>query len=120
MGESNGLRVSCIFVDWAEVGHALARFLGQKGMVTIIPFSVGQGLFFVETVEEASFLQEFRIFKIKGGYTIQLRRWSPREKTEVLGKFRRGWIDLRGLPFHLWFEEHLKKIVEKGTMVEID
>lgn len=49
-----------------------------------------------------------------------MRRWSPREKTEVLGKFRRGWIDLRGLPFHLWSEEHSKKIVEKGTMVEID
>ena len=27
---------------------------------------------------------------------------------------------MRGLPFHLWSEEHLKKIVEKGTVVEID
>ena len=83
-------------------------------MVTIVPFSVGKGLFFIETVEETTFLQELGIFKIQGGYTVKLRRWSPREKTEVLGKFRRGWIDLRGLPFHLWFEEHLKKIVRRG------
>ena len=89
-------------------------------MVTIVPFSIGKGLFFIETVEETTFLQELGIFKIQGGYTVKLRRWSPREKTKVLGKFRRGWIDLRGLPFHLWSEEHSKKIVEKGTVVEID
>ena len=59
-------------------------------MVTIVPFSVGKGLFFIETVEETSFLQELEIFNSQGGYTVQLRRWSPREKTEVLGKFRRG------------------------------
>ncbi|KAL6327161.1 hypothetical protein AAG906_015200 [Vitis piasezkii] len=52
------------------------RFFGQKGVVTIVPFSVGKGLFFIET------------------------------------------IDLRGLPFHLWSEEHSKKIVEKGTVVK--
>ena len=38
-----------------------------------------------------------------------------------MGKFRGGWIELWGLPFHLWSEEHLKKIVEQwGTMTEID
>ena len=50
-----------------------------------------------------------------------MRRWSPRENSEVVGKFRGGWIKLRGLPFHLWSEEHLKKIVEQwGTVTEID
>ena len=78
------------FVDWAKVVRALARFLGQKGVVTIVPFSIGKGLFFIETVEETTFLQELGIFKIQGGYTVKLRRWSPREKTKVLGKFRRG------------------------------
>ena len=43
-------------VNWAEVGRALAKFLRQKGVVTIVPFSVGKGLFFIETVEETSFL----------------------------------------------------------------
>ncbi|WJZ89355.1 hypothetical protein VitviT2T_008578 [Vitis vinifera] len=38
-----------------------------------------------------------------------------------MGKFRGGWIKLWGLPFHLWSEEHLKKIVEQwGTVIEID
>ena len=88
------------FVNWAEVGRALAKFLGQKGMVTIVHFSVGKGLFFVETLEEVFFLQELRFLKIKGGYTTHLRRWSPRENSEVVGNFRGGWIELRGLLFH--------------------
>ncbi|KAL6312799.1 hypothetical protein AAG906_021431 [Vitis piasezkii] len=78
--------------NWVEVRRALARRLGQKGVVTIFPFSGRKCLFF-----------------------------SPRENSEVMGKFRGGWIKLRGLPFHLWSEEHLKKIVEQwGTVTEID
>ena len=74
-------------------------------MVTIVPFSGGKGLFFVETIEEAFSLQELRFLKVKGGYTTHLRRWSPRENSKVEGKFKEGWIQLRGLPFHLWSEE---------------
>ena len=45
----------------------------------------------------------------------------PKENSEVEGKFRGGWIELRGLPFHLWSEVHLKKIMEQwGTVTEID
>ena len=107
--------------NWVEVGRALARRLGQKGVVTIVPFSGGKGLFFVETIEEAFSFQELRFLKIKGGYIVQLRRWLPRENLEVVGKFRGGWIELRGLPFHLWSEEHLKKIVKQwGMVTEID
>ena len=42
------------------------------------------------------------------------------------GKFKsrgeiQGWIDLRGLPFHLWSEVYLKKIMEQwGTVTKID
>ena len=50
-----------------------------------------------------------------------MRKWSPKENSEFMGKFREGWIELRGLPFHLWSEEHLKKISEQwGTVTEID
>ena len=50
-----------------------------------------------------------------------MRRWSPKENSEVEGKFRGGWIEIRGLPFYLWSEVHLKKIVEQwGTVTEID
>ena len=90
-------------------------------MVTIVPFSSGKGLFFVETIEEAFSLQELRFLKVKGGYTTHLRRWSPRENSKVEGKFKEGWIQLRGLPFHLWLMEHLNKIVEQwGTVTKID
>ena len=50
-----------------------------------------------------------------------LRRWLPKENSEVERKFRGGWIELRGLPFHLWSEVHLKKIMEQQrTGTEID
>ena len=41
------------FVNWVEVGHALAKRLRQKGVVTIGPFSGRKCLFFVEMIEEA-------------------------------------------------------------------
>ena len=46
----------------------------------IVPFSGRKGVFFVETIEEALFLQDLRILKIEGGNTIQLRRWSIKGK----------------------------------------
>ena len=109
------------FVNWAEVGCALAKRLGHKGVVTIVPFSGGKGLFFVETIKKAFSLHDLRFIRIKGGLTILLRMWSPKENSKVVGKFKRGWIELWGLPFHLWYEEHLKKIVEQWeTVTEID
>ncbi|KAL6327188.1 hypothetical protein AAG906_015227 [Vitis piasezkii] len=42
-----------------------------------------------------------------------MRRWSPKENAEIEGKFRGGWIELRGLPFHLWSEKgHLPALLE--------
>ena len=99
----------------------MARSLGQKGVATIVPFSSGKGLFFVETIKEALFLQDLRLLNIEGGITVQLRRWSPKKNSEVEGKFKGGWVELQGPPFHLWSEVHLKKIVEQwGTVTEID
>ena len=108
-------------VNWVEVGRALAKRLGHKGVVNIVPFSGGKGLFFVETIEEALPLHDLRFIRIKGGPTILLRRWSPKENSVIEGKFREGWIELRGLPFHLWSEVHLKKIMGQwGTVTVID
>ena len=81
-------------------------------MVTVVPFAGGKGLFFEETLEEAVSLHESRFIRIKGGFTVLLRRWLPKENSEIEEKFKEGWIDLRGLPFHLWSEVHLKKIME--------
>ena len=78
------------FVNWVEVGCALAKRLGQKGVVTIVPFSGGKGLFFVETIEEAFSFQELRFLKIKGGV------YSPVEKVVAKGKFgSRGEVQRR-------------------------
>ncbi|RVW86195.1 hypothetical protein CK203_046068 [Vitis vinifera] len=52
-------------VNWAKVGRAMARRLGHKGVVTIVPFAGGKGLFFVETLEEAVSLHKSRFIKIK-------------------------------------------------------
>ena len=49
--------------------------------------------------------------------SIILRRWSPRENTVVFGKFRRDWLELKGLPFHLWDEDQLKYILKKWGRV---
>jgi len=108
-------------VNWVEVGRALVKRLGHKGVVTIIPFSGGKGLFFVETIEEGLSLQDLRFIWIKGGLTVLLRRWLPKENSVIEGKFREGWIELRGLPFHLWSEIHLKKIMGQwGTVTVTD
>ena len=36
-------------VKWVEVGRAVARSLGKKGVVMIVPISGGKGVFFIET-----------------------------------------------------------------------
>ena len=76
-------------VNWAEVGRAMARRLGHKSVVTIVPFAEGKGLFFVETLEEALSLHDSRFIRIKDGITILLRRWLPKENSKVEGKFRK-------------------------------
>ena len=76
--------------NWAEVGRAVARSLGKKGVVTIVPISGGKGVFFVETTEEAIFLHDMRNLRVEERNIIQLRRWSPKENAEIVGKFRGG------------------------------
>ena len=54
-------------------------------------------------------------------HIILLRRWSPKENIEIYGKFKRGWIELRGLPFHLWSEIHFQQVLKwRGWVAEID
>ena len=53
---------------------------------------------------------------MRGG-SIFLRRWLLRENTVVFGKFRRGWLELKGLPFHLWDEDQLRYILKKWGKV---
>ena len=52
-------------VNWVEVGRSVARSLGKKGIVTIVPISGGKGVFFVETTKEAIFLHDLRNLKVE-------------------------------------------------------
>ena len=51
------------------------------------------------------------------GRPALLRKWPPSENMVVHGKFRRGWLELKGLPFHLWDEDQLKFILKKWERV---
>ena len=57
-------------VKWVEVDRAVARSLGKKGIVTIVPILGEKGVFFVETTEEALFLQDLRNLRVEGRNTV--------------------------------------------------
>ena len=85
-------------------------------MVSVTPIFAYKGCFFVDSARRADWFQEHGILIVRGG-TVVLRRWSPRENTVVSGKFRRGWLELRDLPFHLWDEVQLRYILQKWGKV---
>ena len=106
-------------LDWFDVGKAIARMMGTKGMVSVTPISDYRGCFFVDFARKAHWLQDQRSLTMRGR-VVALRRWSPKENSIVLGKFRRGWLELRGLPFHLWDEVQLRYILQKwGKVIKV-
>ncbi|KAJ9705450.1 hypothetical protein PVL29_003472 [Vitis rotundifolia] len=90
--------------------------MGTRGMVSVTPISAYKGFFFVDSARRAEWFQERGRISVRG-WSILLRRWSPSENKFVFGKFRRGWLELKGLPFHLWDEEQLKFILKKWGRV---
>ena len=75
-----------------------------------------RGVFFVDFARRADWFQDHGSLTVRGG-SIFLRRWSPRENMVVLRKFKRGWLELRGLPFHLWDEDQLRYIMKNWGKV---
>ncbi|RVW77727.1 Transposon TX1 uncharacterized 149 kDa protein [Vitis vinifera] len=102
--------------DWCDVGKAIARRVGMKGMVSVTPISAYKGCFFVDSARRAQWIQDQGSLTARGE-VIALRRWLPKENSVVNGKFRRGWLELRGLPFHLWDEAQLRYILQKWGKV---
>ena len=88
----------------------------MKGMVSVTPISAYKGCFFVESARKAQWIPDQGSFTARGE-VIALRRWSPKENSVVNGKFRRGWLELRGLPFHLWDEVQLRHILQQWGRV---
>ena len=103
-------------LDWFDVGKVIARMMGTKGMVSVTPISEYKGCFFVDSARRAMWFQDQGSLTVRGG-VVALRRWSPKENSVVGGKFRRGWLELRGLPFHLWDEFQLRYILQKWGRV---
>ena len=103
-------------LDWFYVGKAIARMMGTKGMVSVTPISAYKGCFFVDSARRADWFQDQGSLIVREG-SVVLRRWSPRENTVVFRKFRRGWLELRGLSFHLWDEVQLRYILQKRGKV---
>ncbi|RVW33075.1 hypothetical protein CK203_102299 [Vitis vinifera] len=103
--------------NWAEVGRLVARSLGKNGVVTIVPFSAGKGVFFVETTKEALFLHDLRKLRVGERNIIQLRRWSPKENAEIDRKFREGWIELRGCHFTYGRRARLKIVMRDRAIL---
>ena len=102
--------------DWTHEGKVIARMMGTKGMVSITLISAFKGCFFVGSARRAEWFQEQGRLLVKER-SILLRRWSPSENMVVFGKFRRGWLELKGLLFHLWDEDQLKFIMKKWGRV---
>ncbi|RVX09326.1 LINE-1 retrotransposable element ORF2 protein [Vitis vinifera] len=82
----------------------------ELGMVQRCQLENGQELW------KAQWIQERGSFTVRGE-VFALRRWSPKENSVVNGKFRRGWLELRGLPFHLWDEVQLRHILQQWGRV---
>lgn len=105
--------------DWVYVGKAIARMMDMKGMVYVTPIFAYKGYFFVDSLGRAEWFQDQGRMTVGGG-SVFLRRWSPRENTVVLGNFRKGWIELRSLPFHLWDKNQLSNILKNwGKVMEV-
>ena len=102
--------------DWVHVGKAIAGMMSTKGMVSVTPISAYKGCFFVDSARRVEWFQEQGSLLMRGR-SIFLRRWLQRENTVVFGKFSRGWLELKGLPFHLWDEGQLKYILKKWGRV---
>ena len=102
--------------DWTHEGKVIARMMGTKGMVSITLISAFKGCFFVGSARRAEWFQERGRFLVRER-SILLRRWSPSENMFVFEKFKRGWLELKGLPFHLWDEDQLKFILKKWERV---
>ena len=79
---------------WGVIGKALTRMMGVREMISINPFSAFKDVFFADSTKRAEWLQAQGKLVLRG-VVFRLRKWSLRENTMVLGKFRRGWIELR-------------------------
>ncbi|RVX22454.1 hypothetical protein CK203_012705 [Vitis vinifera] len=91
--------------DWCEVGKAIARRVGMKGMVFVTPISAYKGCFFVESARKAQWIQDQGSFTVRGevialrNVETHLQQW--RRVTKVARKSLK-FVDLTKVT--LWVE----------------
>ena len=88
----------------------------MEGMMSVTPICVYKGCFFVDSIGRAEWFQDKGRMTVRGG-SVFLKKLSLRENIIVLGNFRKSWIELKGLLFHLWDENQLSYILKNWGKV---
>ncbi|KAL6343063.1 hypothetical protein AAG906_017875 [Vitis piasezkii] len=103
------------------IPEGVKEVVAEDGLRSGVPLSAGKWARAViceckekvqDWTHEGKVIARMMGVKVKGR-PVFLRRWSPRENMIIPGKFRRGWLALKGLPFYLWEEDQLKFILKK-------
>ncbi|XP_019054896.1 PREDICTED: uncharacterized protein LOC104606817 [Nelumbo nucifera] len=101
--------------DWTKVLDAVAERLGLEGDAVVLPFDEKKAILDTGT-EKLS----FNTVQVDGGL-IQIQNWVPL-CNEVVPKDCSFRIKLLGLPFNLWNEQTLGRIVRAlgGVLLELN
>ena len=94
------------------IGRAFAKVVGMKGVIGITRTSENQGIFFVESTDLAIYLHEKRFILVSEKIKVKVYRWNSNMNATISGWFRKGWIEVRGLPLRLWYEIYLFHLAE--------
>ena len=89
------------------MGRALAKTVGIKGVIAITPISENQLIFFVESTDLAIFLYEMRFIPLSEKIEVKVYIWNSNMNATILGMIWKGWIEVKGLRFHLMSEKFL-------------
>lgn len=75
----------------------------------------------MNSIDEAKHIHKKRFISVFKKINTQVYIWSLRVNIVILGSFQKGWIEVQGVPFHLWVEKHLLQMVDGcGKVIEID
>ncbi|RVW36396.1 putative ribonuclease H protein [Vitis vinifera] len=75
--------------NWFDVGKAIARRMGMKGMMSVTPISDYKGCFFVDSKRRAHWLQDQGSLTVRGG-VIAMRRCSAEIHFAEVGEGNEG------------------------------
>lgn len=75
----------------------------------------------MESTDLAIYSHEKRFILVSEKIEVKVYRWNLNINATISRMFQKGWIEVRGLPFHLWSEKYLFHLVEGwGKVIKID